>query len=68
MRNASCACRYVKRCVEEAESQGYHCKAEVFNGSLKNKEYRSYSVVKITDKNGELVHENGTGGRRFYVL
>ena len=54
--------------LEEAEIQGYYCKAEVFNGSLKNKEYRSYSVVKIIDKNGELVHENGmeTGVLMFY--
>ena len=36
--------------------------------SLKNKEYRSYLVVKIIDKNGELVHENGmeTGVLMFY--
>lgn len=53
---------------EEAENQGYLCKAEVFNGSLKNKEYRSYLVVKIIDKNGNLVHENGAdaGVLMFY--
>lgn len=57
-----------EKMLEEAEIQGYYCKAEVFNGSLKNKEYRSYSVVKIIDKNGELVHENGmeTGVLMFY--
>ena len=57
-----------EKMLEEAEIQGYYCKAEVFNGSLKNKEYRSYLVVKIIDKNGELVHENGmeTGVLMFY--
>ena len=53
-----CLPLYEKLC-EEAESQGYYCKAEGFDGNLKNKEYRSYLVVKIIDKNGDLVHENG---------